>query len=413
MNKRSFFISVFTVFVQYYDYHLYGFLAAKISLHFFPADDVVKRMLSTYLIMALAMIAKPIGSVLLGRIGDERGRSVSFSISLCGTALGSLILFLTPSFSSVGYAAILLLLAGRMLICASASSGSDGVRIFIYENVTKSRQCFGVGVTSVFTQAGTLLGALAAFATTLDALPEYAWKFSFLFGTIMASLLLLLLRLIEIDEDALKAKRQMTEFRELSIKTAIMSNLKLFITCIFLAGAIGGTNQFIIIFFGTYCFEILQIVDRSLMKTYIAVAILVYMMFSIVAGFIADRIIRIKVVYFGVIGALIMSALLAASLSSARASFSPALYFGITFFLPFITMPGAAIYKEAIPIEIRYRLFSLSHAIGSIFISAPTAFLSTLFFDLTDSPAAPIGYFISIIIIIGGCLVSLNKQRGQ
>ena len=48
--------------------------------------------------------------------------------------------------------------------------------------------------------------------------------------------------------------------------------------------------------------------------------------------------------------------------------------------MPFITMPAAAIFKQSIPIAIRYRLFALSHSIGSVVISAPTAFLSTFIY---------------------------------
>ena len=53
----------------YYDYHLFGFMAANIAANFFPADEVVTQLLNTYLLMAVAMIAKPLGAIIFGKMG--------------------------------------------------------------------------------------------------------------------------------------------------------------------------------------------------------------------------------------------------------------------------------------------------------------------------------------------------------
>ena len=129
MTKTNFIISVLTVFVQYYDYHLFGFMAANISTYFFPADEVIIQLLNTYLIMSIAMLAKPIGSIVLGKIGDLKGRSNSFKISLIGTAIASFVLFATPSYQQIGWLACASLLICRMAICTFVTGGSDGVRI--------------------------------------------------------------------------------------------------------------------------------------------------------------------------------------------------------------------------------------------------------------------------------------------
>ncbi len=409
MTRKSFIISFLTVFIQYYDYHLFGFLAADIASHFFPADKAITQLINTYFVMAIAMIAKPIGAIIFGKIGDLKGRSNSFKISLIGTALASIILYATPSYESIGLVSCFLLLICRMVMCALVTSGSDGVRIYIYEHISKSKQCLGVGVTTLFTLAGSLTASLSAWFFALNHFPEYTWKFAFLLGGIMGIVVIIAMKITNFrDETKIKDDINFAEFKNLPIKKIIYLNWKLFLLCILLAGGIGSTNQFIIIFFGTYNFEILETIDRSSMQSYTTIAIIFYMIFSIVSGYFADKFNRYYITVLGSSLVIICSVIL--MLSLADFILSPFTYIAIAASLPFINMPAAAIIKQAIPKPIRYRLFSLSHAIGSVFISAPTALLSTFIYKKTNLAWPPICYFIAIILMISFSLYYLNKR---
>jgi len=409
VNKKSFIISVFTVFVQYYDYHLFGFLAANIAGHFFPADDITTQLLNTYFLMAIAMIAKPAGAIIFGKIGDTHGRSNSFRLSLIGTAIASTILFAIPSYESIGLLSAFLLLICRMAICAFVTSGSDGVRIYIYEHIDKSRQCLGIGITTVFTQAGSLTASLSAWFFTLNYLPEYSWRFAFLIGGILGLFVLIAMKFTNFsDSKPIKDDPSFNEFQGLSLGEIIKSNWRLFLLCLILAGSIGSTNQFLIIFFGTYNFEILQTIDRSSMQSYISLAIIAYMIFSIVGGYLADKFGRYRITVIASIVTIILSIFLCISLN--QMILNKWLFIAIAAVMPFITMSSAAILKQSIPLPIRYRLFSLSHAIGSVFLSAPTAFLSTLLYHKTNIPWLPVSYFITMIMLISFALYYLNKR---
>lgn len=408
MNKKSFFISIFTVFVQYYDYHLFGFLAANIATHFFPADEIVTQLLNTYFIMAIAMVAKPLGAIVLGKIGDLHGRSNSFRISILGTAAASAILFAIPSYESIGLVSAFILLLCRMMICACVTSGSDGVRIYVYEHIDKSRQCLGIGVTALFTQAGSLTAISSAWFFTQDSLPDYSWRFAFLLGAAFGFALLIVIRISNFsDNQQVKSDPKFEEFRNLPLGLIIRSNWKLFLLCLILAGSIGSTNQFLIIFFGTYNFEILKTIDRSTMQLYILLAIIAYMAGSLIGGYMADRFGRFRVSMFATIAILVCSILLSIYLN--KMVMNQWVFFALSFSMPFLTMPSAAIFQESIPIVIRYRLFALSHAIGSVFISAPTALLSTWIYQKTELAWLPICYFMVTILMIAMPLFYLNK----
>lgn len=409
MNKKNFTISVFTVFVQYYDYHLFGFMATNIAAHFFPADEAINQLLNAYFLMTVAMIAKPLGAIVFGKIGDLKGRSNSFRISLIGTAIASFILFIAPSYESVGLISAFILLLCRMSICALVTSGSDGVRIYIYEHIHTSRRCLGIGLTTLFTQAGSLTASLSAWFFTLNYLPSYSWKFAFLIGCILGLLVLLAMKITNFSDDKqMHESDSFLEFQNFSLTTIIKTNYKLFLLCIILAGSIGSTNQFLIVFFGTYNYEILGTVDRSSMQKTISLAIIAYMIFSVVGGYIADKVGQYIVTVFAAFTVLLLSVFLCLYLN--HMILNEWIFIAIAALMPFITMPAAAILKQSIPVAIRYRLFSLSHAIGSVVISAPTAFLSTFIYHKTNIIWLPIAYFICTIIMISWALYYLNKR---
>jgi len=211
---------------------------------------------------------------------------------------------------------------------------------------------------------------------------------------------------VKVEEDA-----SFEEFRYLPLKTIIRNNWKLFVLCVLLAGGIGSANQFIIIFFGTYNFSVLKIIDHSLMQKYTSIAIAIYMIFGIIGGYIADKIGRYKITLVASITAILSALVLCTSLSNGY--MNPILYFIMTASLAFINIPAAAIFKEAIPMAIRYRVFSLSHAVGSILLSAPTAFISTFLYHKTAIAWIPLAYFISIILILSLVLYKLAVKNNN
>jgi MFS family permease len=410
LTKKNFLISIFTVFVQYYDYHLFGFLAANIALHFFPAEGGVTQLLKTYFVMAAAVIAKPIGALIFGKIGDRKGRSNSFKISLFGTATASLILFATPSYEMVGIISVFTLLLCRMAICAFVSSGSDGVRLYIYEHLDKSRRCLGIGVTSLFTYAGSLAASLSTWFFTLNYLPDYSWKFTFLLGAFLGFVLVLIMKTTNFsDTQEIKEVKNFNEFQNLPLTKIIKSNRSLFFWCVILAGSIGSVNQFLIIFFGTYNFEILRIIPRSLMQQYTSLAIIFYMIFSVIGGGLADRLGPYLVLKISVVITLILSIILCVQVNNLV--FDGFVFLAISCFVSLITIPAAALLKQSIPIAIRYRFFALAHAAGSIVISAPTAFLLTLIYYKTNISWLPVVYFIITVIMIFCAASYLNKNN--
>lgn len=408
MPPKAFLIAAFSAFVQYYDYHLFGFFAVKIARHFLPDQNVVLQLQNAYLIMAIAMISKPLGALLLGKIGDTYGRSYIFNISLIGTAIGSTIIAFTPDYSHIGIISTLMLLFARMIICALVSSGSDSVRIYIYEHISSKKQTLSVSITNIFMQAGSFFAASSAWFFSQEFMPEYGWRIGFLLGGVLGLIIVVLKNKYNIQDIVnIKDQPKFAEFKELSTLDIISKNFKLFLYCLIIAGCLGSTTQFFIIFFGTYNFEILKNIKQSDMQFYVSVALCIYMMFSLLSGYLADIIGCYRVAFIAIVALLFISLIHIYVLSINQVSIS--LFLTTIAILPFLTMPAAVILKQSIPIVIRYRIFSLSHAVGSILISAPTAFISTFAYNKSGVSWLPILYFISTIGLISISLIKIKK----
>ncbi len=401
LSKKGFLVSALAICVQYYHYHLYGLLAANIGATFFASSDPASRLLKTYALMFIAMTAKPFGALILSKIGDSKGRSHSFALSLIITCIASLILALTPSYEVIGILASVILLLYRLAISASVSPGTDGVRLYIFEHIKKSSKCLGVASSALFSYAGTFIASISVMIFTSEDMAYYSWRYAFIVGSALNLLVMFCIKktgLHEKEIENLNKDKESQGQADETIPSIIKNNLRLFILSTILIGCIGSTNQFLIVFFGTYNYEILKIIDQSLMKKLITLAIICYMIFSIILSIIADRIGLFLVSCTSFILLIISVIILIFSINNG--STGEVFYVSIACFLPGLIMPAATVLKDSIPKEIRYRIFAISHSVGSILISAPTAYLMTKIYSLTKISWLPILYFLIVIIMI-------------
>lgn len=412
MKKKTFVLAAISTIIQYYDYAIFGLLAASISKYFFPAGDGLSQLIKTYLIMMAGVSAKPVGALILGRIGDLYGRSKTLNISLLGTAIGSLIISLTPSYEKIGILSAIILLLCRMCVCAFVSSGTDGVRIYIFEHIGKKKQCFGNGLVTMATQMGAYLASLSAWFFTLENMPPHLWRIAFLIGSLMGIIMVSIRKYFDSDIDycELSKKSEYEYYKNISIWNIIKPISKLFTLCLILGGCIGSVYQFNIIYFGTYIFEILKLENRSVMQLYTSVAILIYMSFSVIAGLMADHFGKRITSLIASLSCLLIIVLHTIFIMNNK--FVPLFYFLTTALLPGVTMPALAIIKESIPVVIRYRIFSFAHAIGSILISGTTNIISTKLYQITLKSWVPMIYFLGIncvMIVLIQLLIKNSK----
>ena len=97
--------------MEWYDFGIFGFLAGSLALNFFPRDDPRTSLLNTFLIFGVGLVFRPLGGILIGRMGDRRGRKPALVLTILMMAAGTVIVGVLPPYSAIGVMAPVLLLA--------------------------------------------------------------------------------------------------------------------------------------------------------------------------------------------------------------------------------------------------------------------------------------------------------------
>src|ERR1700740_2388528 len=91
--------------IEWYDFYIFGSLAAVLSVKFFEKSNPVAALLSTIALFTAGFLVRPLGAFLFGWLGDKVGRKYTFLITLTGMGLGTGVIGLIPTFQSIGLAA--------------------------------------------------------------------------------------------------------------------------------------------------------------------------------------------------------------------------------------------------------------------------------------------------------------------
>ena len=175
--------------LEWYDFAVYAFVAAILAKKFFPQTDEVTALLSTFLAYGLGFVARPLGGIIIGRLGDTRGRKTALLLTIFLMAAGTVLIGLLPTYATIGIAAPLLLVAARLMQGFSAGGEWGGSTAYIVEWAPKGQRGWYGSFQQTSVVAGLLLGSgVAALLNTVlsqDQMNDWGWRVPFLLGGIL------------------------------------------------------------------------------------------------------------------------------------------------------------------------------------------------------------------------------------
>ena len=176
--------------LEWYDFAVYGYLATVIAKKFFAPGDDLAALLSTFATFGVGFIVRPLGGIVIGRMGDVKGRKSALMLTIFLMAAGTVLIGLIPDYATIGALAPALLVFARLLQGFAAGGEWGGSTAFIVEWAPQDKR----GLYGSFQQsslaAGLLLGSgIAALFSTLltpEQLESWGWRVPFLLGGILA-----------------------------------------------------------------------------------------------------------------------------------------------------------------------------------------------------------------------------------
>jgi len=171
---------------EWYDFAAYGILAIYIAGAFFPPGSPDSSLLAALAVFGVSFLVRPLGGLVLGGIGDSRGRKPALVIAATVMAAGTTMIGLLPSYEKIGILAPLLLLVGRLLQGLSAGGEFGTAAAFLVEWAPQGRRGFWTSFLSVTVALGTGLASAVAAVLINFLSPEqmtaFGWRIPFLIG---------------------------------------------------------------------------------------------------------------------------------------------------------------------------------------------------------------------------------------
>jgi MHS family proline/betaine transporter-like MFS transporter len=175
--------------LEWYDWGAFAFLVSYIAANFFPSQDPTAALLSTFATFGVGFVARPVGALAIGWIGDRYGRKVALMTTIYLMAAGTVAIAFIPSFNTIGIWAPILLVTARLLQGLSTGGELGGSIAFMIEWAPANRRGFYTSFQQSSTIAGLLLGSgLAAVLNTLldsATMADWGWRLPFIFGGIL------------------------------------------------------------------------------------------------------------------------------------------------------------------------------------------------------------------------------------
>ena len=176
--------------LEWYDFAVFGFLSPMIGENFFPSDDPLDSLLGAFSVFAAAFIARPVGGILLGYIGDQYGRKKALQLSVMMMAVPTFLVGLLPTHAEIGILAPILLILLRITQGLSVGGELIGSITFVAENAPPEQLGYFSSWTFASCYAGMLMGSLSAVGLNVvlgpNAMSDWGWRLPFLSGVLIA-----------------------------------------------------------------------------------------------------------------------------------------------------------------------------------------------------------------------------------
>jgi MFS family permease len=302
-RKVIFASSLGTVF-EWYDFYLYGSLAAIIAKQFFAGTDPNTAFIFALLAFAAGFIVRPFGALVFGRLGDMIGRKYTFLVTILIMGTSTFIVGLLPTYASIGIAAPVILISLRILQGLALGGEYGGAATYVAEHAPNDKR----GAFTAWIQTTATLGLFLSLMVILgtrtaigeEAFAAWGWRVPFLVSVfLLAVSVWIRLSMNESPAFAKMKAEGKTSKAPLSESFGQWKNLKIVILA--LVGLTAGqavvwyTGQFYALFFLTQTLK----VDGATANLFIAASLVIGTPFFIVFGALSDKIGRKKIIMAG------------------------------------------------------------------------------------------------------------------
>ena len=401
-------------FLEMFDFMVYGFYATAIAKTFFPADSAFASLMLSLATFGAGFLMRPLGAIFLGAYIDRHGRKKGLVVTLAMMAMGTVLIACVPGYATLGVAAPLLVLLGRLLQGFSAGVELGGVSVYLAEISTPGRKGFFVSWQSASQQAAVVFAGLLGVALnhwlSPEEMGEWGWRVPFLIGCLIVPVIFVIRRSME-ETPEFEARTHRPTLKE--VVRSISQNSGLVIGG--MALVIMTTVSFYLITAYTPTFgknELhLSDLDSLIVTVFVGISNFIWLP---VMGALSDRIGRKPLLVAATVLA-IATAYPALSWLVANPSFGNLLMVELWLSFLYGSYNGAMVVAltEIMPVEVRTTGFSLAYSLATATFGGFTPAACTYLIHALDNKAAP-GIWLTGAAVLGlVATLVLFRKGGQ
>src|SRR5690242_10317201 len=391
--------------IEWYDFYIFGSLAAVLSVKFFEKSHPVAALLSTVALFTAGFLIRPLGAFLFGWMGDRIGRKYTFLVTLSGMGLGTGAIGLIPTYESIGLAAAFTLFGLRMIqgLCLGGEYG--GAITYVAEHVSDERRGYYTGWLQTSPTLGIVVSLFVIIATRSyfgnAVFDSWAWRVPFLVSFLLVAIAIwirLQLQETPIFQE-IQAKGRMTRnpwkeaFLTANIKFVLIASI-----IVIGEGVVWYSGQF----WALYFLQQVSKVDPLTTAWIVGIALLIGTPSLIVFGWLSDHIGRKPVILGGFLLAAVtyypLYSWLGAVTQPGNINY-PIAIFIIVILVCYVGMvygPIGAFLAEYFPARIRYTSVSVPYHIGNGWGGGLVPLITTAAFQSTGSLGYALIYPIAV-----------------
>ncbi|WP_248804120.1 MFS transporter [Pseudomonas sp. MWU13-2100] len=303
-RKIIFASSLGTVF-EWYDFFLYGALAAVISKQFFAGVNDTTAFIFALMAFAAGFLVRPFGALVFGRLGDMIGRKYTFLMTIILMGLSTFAVGLLPTYTSIGIAAPIILVLLRMLQGLALGGEYGGAATYVAEHAPTGKRGSYTGWIQSTATLGLLLSLMVVLASRYisgDQFEVWGWRLPFLLSIFLLAISTWI-RLSMHESPAFVKMKAQGKVSRSPIRESFGSwqNLKIVLTALFSINAGQAvtfyTAQFYVLFFMTQMLKM----DPTQANTLLIISVVIGAPFFVLFGWLSDKIGRKPILMLGLL----------------------------------------------------------------------------------------------------------------
>jgi MHS family proline/betaine transporter-like MFS transporter len=288
--------------MEWYDFGVYGFFAFAIGSQFFPSHDPATSLLASFSVFAVGFLARPMGGLLFGHLGDRLGRRFAVIASVVMMVVPTCLMGILPTYEQIGVAAPVILILLRLAQGLSVGGEYTTSMVLLVEEAQPKRRG-RVGSFAPFGAFGGLLLGSAVGAALTSILPAdhaaaWGWRAAFLFGLIIGLVVLYVRRRLPPEETILATEEARRSPIAEAFRTQWSTILK--VLGLNLANAVGFYLCFV--FITTWLGQLGRPVPQTTALMLNSLGLLILMLATPVSGILSDKIGRKPMILLGTAG---------------------------------------------------------------------------------------------------------------